>query len=218
METPNSNKPPLPKKSSRKQKNPKVCIFSEESIDNSVAEVEEGEEDNRDQQRLDLSGFSRSDLVVIDTSNATSVGWKTEKVVIRKGDVWKVREMGMEGKSSVFVKKKRKLKFVEEEDESEDERKNRKTRKKKKKMKMKMMMLKKKKKKKKKQMILSCPGPNVGDRAQSCGILPFESSPENDIEVANKRRHPNLDQAPAKRYKYIKLSGKPTKTGSLLHI
>lgn len=63
-----------------------------------------GEEENGDDDGGDeLKGFTRSEVTVIDTS---CPGWKVDKLVFRKKNVWKVRERKPKNKSS--VKKKRK--------------------------------------------------------------------------------------------------------------
>ncbi|KAI3471264.1 hypothetical protein Pfo_027927 [Paulownia fortunei] len=129
----NSNKL---KKSARKQKNPRICVFSSNgshenknaasgkvtllrSCDsNSGAEAvkeldkweNEGEGVGRDGN---LVWFSRTEVMVIDTSYEL---WKFEKMLYRKKNVWKVRDK--KGKSEVVgSKKKRKVSGGMEEDQ-----------------------------------------------------------------------------------------------------
>ncbi|KAJ7959429.1 Fantom protein [Quillaja saponaria] len=118
------------KKCSRKQTNPKFCVISspsnnvleksadfcrkdenipaKSSFDNDMMDMKEEnmedgniEEDKGDKE--ELSGYSRSEVTVIDTS---SPGWKFEKLVFRRKNVWKVREK--KGRSNFFGRKKRK--------------------------------------------------------------------------------------------------------------
>ncbi|KAG6475715.1 hypothetical protein ZIOFF_064944 [Zingiber officinale] len=100
------------KKSARKQPNPRVCIPSvsdsidgcreppaaspPSSADNSVAEAKKSRTKMRRKRGtargstdLDLSACSRTDVTVIDTSHP---GWKSEKVIFRNGNMWKVRD------------------------------------------------------------------------------------------------------------------------------
>nr|CAD1822034.1 unnamed protein product [Ananas comosus var. bracteatus] len=97
------------KKSSRKQANPKACPPSASasaaadgaacggapsSADNSVAEeATKGLKKKRaaaegPSKDSDLAGYRRTDVTVIDTS---SPGWKSVKLIYRKGKEWKVR-------------------------------------------------------------------------------------------------------------------------------
>ncbi|XP_028790781.1 uncharacterized protein LOC114746691 [Neltuma alba] len=69
----------------------------EEGLD--CCDVEEEKENDGNE----LRGFSKSEVTMIDTS---CPGWKAEKFVFRKGNVWKVRER--KGKSKSFSKKKNK--------------------------------------------------------------------------------------------------------------
>lgn len=121
------------KKTARKQTNPRICAFSNNaSRENSnaapgtarfvrsgdsnsgvegVKEVgkleNEGDGAVRD---MNLLGFSRTDVVVIDTSYES---WKFEKLLYRKKNVWKVRDK--KGKSAfVGSQKKRKLAEVDQ--------------------------------------------------------------------------------------------------------
>ncbi|PON83665.1 fantom protein [Trema orientale] len=72
-------------------------------------EVEEDEEDDDDGEEeeekgeKELKGYSRSEVTVIDTSFGC---WKSEKLVFRRKNVWKVREK--KGKLRSFGRKKRK--------------------------------------------------------------------------------------------------------------
>ncbi|KAL0400531.1 UNVERIFIED_CONTAM: hypothetical protein Slati_4083000 [Sesamum latifolium] len=126
------------KKSARKQANPRICAFSNNGSDennNAASEkamvsrngdsnsgVEgvkrlairenEGEEDGREGN---LSGFSRTEVTVIDTSYEQ---WKFEKLLYRKKNVWKVRDR--KGKSeSVGNKRKRKVDMAAREEQPE---------------------------------------------------------------------------------------------------
>ncbi|KAL0304488.1 UNVERIFIED_CONTAM: hypothetical protein Sradi_6316900 [Sesamum radiatum] len=72
----------------------------------------EGEEDGREGN---LSGFSRTEVTVIDTSYEH---WKFEKLLYRKKNVWKVRDK--KGNSeSVGNKRKRKVDMAAREEQSE---------------------------------------------------------------------------------------------------
>lgn len=121
------------KKSFRKQLNPKICVISKSSNDetalvvpSSLVEMEgkserrdlmeqegvnvaplEGEEE--DKCRVDLSGFSRTEVTVIDTSCPS---WKFDKMLYRRKNVWKVRDK--KGKTVNIGRKKRKLSPLEE--------------------------------------------------------------------------------------------------------
>ncbi|CAL9008943.1 unnamed protein product [Prunus brigantina] len=70
-------------------------------------EVEEEEEEEKEDLR-ELKGYSISEVTVIDTSCGV---WKTEKVVFRRKNVWKVREK----KAKVRKFGRRKRKVVDEE-------------------------------------------------------------------------------------------------------
>ncbi|XP_078440296.1 fantom protein [Wolffia australiana] len=71
----------------RKQPNPRIFVVS--------AAAERGEV-------VDLGGFSRTDVTVIDTS---SPSWKSQKIILRKGSVWMISEKKIRNAS----RKKRKL-------------------------------------------------------------------------------------------------------------
>ncbi|URE41398.1 hypothetical protein MUK42_17320 [Musa troglodytarum] len=109
------------KKGAPKQPNPRVCISSPSasidgyrappatsppsSADNSVADATK----NRRKRStaafpvdLDSSACSRTDVTVIDTS---CPGWKSEKLILRKGATWKVRDK----KVWTLIRKKTKL-------------------------------------------------------------------------------------------------------------
>ncbi|XP_008805010.3 uncharacterized protein LOC103718115 [Phoenix dactylifera] len=125
------------KKSARKQANPKACVpsasasidgsflagaaaachvppvTSPSSADNSVAEAKNSRTKARGKRgttgspvESDLSTYSKTDATVIDTS---SPGWKSEKLIFRKGMVWKVRDKNLWN----VCRKKRKLGLVE---------------------------------------------------------------------------------------------------------
>ncbi|XP_010454767.1 PREDICTED: uncharacterized protein LOC104736472 [Camelina sativa] len=71
----------------------------------SVVAEEEGEgveEEEEEKGEKDLVGFSRSEVTVIDTSFKV---WKSEKLVFRRRNVWKVRDK--KGKSKVVSKTKK---------------------------------------------------------------------------------------------------------------
>ncbi|PIA34875.1 hypothetical protein AQUCO_03700269v1 [Aquilegia coerulea] len=203
MEDSTSQSQKIYKKSSRKQAKPKICIFSSSasvdgnnegkaegisamspaSAENSVAVVKEiGDEkiDEEDKSKLDFSGYSRSDVMIIDTS---SVVWKTEKLVLRKGNVWKVREKNSKSRSLSRFRKKRK--FNQFDMDSGDEKKRK----------------KKKKLKKKKQKLLLAPLSSIGNKADGdkCGGFPFKVYPENDKQIASEKTQHSLDQVPKKR-------------------
>ncbi|KAJ0238089.1 Fantom protein [Hirschfeldia incana] len=115
------------KKLPRKQSNPKHCSVEtppppqrvssflpkfvaekrkrrrsvEEDEDVNDVEVEEEEEEGE----KDLVGFSRSEVTVIDTSFKI---WKSEKLVFRRRNVWKVRDKKGNSRGVVPSKKKKK--------------------------------------------------------------------------------------------------------------
>ncbi|KAK4436180.1 hypothetical protein Salat_0781700 [Sesamum alatum] len=116
------------KKSARKQIKPRICVFSNNGIceiNNAAAEkqtllrsgdsnsgvegVKELDKWENDGEGLErdgnLAGFSRTEVMVIDTSYES---WKFEKLLYRKKNVWKVRDK--KGKSEIMrSKKKRKV-------------------------------------------------------------------------------------------------------------
>ncbi|XP_010922571.1 uncharacterized protein [Elaeis guineensis] len=125
------------KKSARKQPNPKACVpsisasiggnflagapaacrvtpaTSPSSAENSVAEAKKSRTKARRKRgtagspvESDLSTYSKTEVTVIDTS---SPGWKSEKLIFRKGIVWKVRDKKLWN----VCRKKRKLGLVE---------------------------------------------------------------------------------------------------------
>ncbi|KAK6129374.1 hypothetical protein DH2020_036890 [Rehmannia glutinosa] len=116
------------KKSARKQKNPRICAFSNNgSRENENAAPEkatllrscEKELDKWENEREgvgrdgNLVGFSRTEVTVIDTSYEL---WKFEKFLYRKKNVWKVRDKKVKSET-VGSKKKRKVSGgMEEED------------------------------------------------------------------------------------------------------
>ncbi|XP_047153426.1 uncharacterized protein LOC124824950 [Vigna umbellata] len=91
------------KKCPRKQTNPKIFLSSSTAKtavavasaaprgDALVAEVEEETVADRgeEEEGNELKGFTKSEVTVIDTS---CPGWKVDKFVFRKNNVWKVRE------------------------------------------------------------------------------------------------------------------------------
>lgn len=118
------------KKCSRKQPNPRVCAVSTSSNvetvpssgENSCADVKErserlraAREENVDFEEDedcygDLSGFSRTEVTVIDSSCAS---WKNEKLLFRRKNMWRVREK--KSRSVRVGAKKRKGRPLEEE-------------------------------------------------------------------------------------------------------
>ncbi|GAV73255.1 hypothetical protein CFOL_v3_16741 [Cephalotus follicularis] len=122
------------KKSLRKQPNPKFCVISTPHVvgdhqgksvrkdENAQDQVEvlpnwdsnsngaetndvgELKEKEKEKEKEVLFGYSRSEVTVIDTSSSV---WKLDKLVIRRKNVWKVRDK--RGKSSnTAVRNKRK--------------------------------------------------------------------------------------------------------------
>ncbi|ESW08432.1 hypothetical protein PHAVU_009G045300 [Phaseolus vulgaris] len=91
------------KKCPRKQTNPKIFLASAAAntavvaaaaaprVDTVVPEVEEEATADRGEEAEgnELKGFTKSEVTVIDTS---CPGWKVDKFVFRKNNVWKVRE------------------------------------------------------------------------------------------------------------------------------
>ncbi|XP_011084569.1 uncharacterized protein LOC105166784 [Sesamum indicum] len=124
------------KTSARKQINPRICVFSNNGsreINNAAAEkptllrsgdsnsgvegvreLDKWENDGEGVERDgNLTGFSRTEVMVIDTSYES---WKFEKLLYRKKNVWKVRDK--KGKSVIMrSKKKRKVSRSVEEDQ-----------------------------------------------------------------------------------------------------
>ncbi|XP_061364064.1 uncharacterized protein LOC133307552 [Gastrolobium bilobum] len=114
------------KKCPRKQTNPKFFLASSSTDTRNVtagggavpstlsdaaeAEREEEEtavdrgeeEEENDNDGNELKGFTRSEVTVIDTS---CTGWKVDKFVFKKNNVWKVRER--KPKTKYFAKKKK---------------------------------------------------------------------------------------------------------------
>ncbi|OIT04718.1 PREDICTED: uncharacterized protein LOC109223562 [Nicotiana attenuata] len=118
------------KKGSRKQTNPRFCASSEinnaaspMSDDNSRVEIKESQvklleqgsnlnvAEEEDKSHPNLLGFSRTEVMVIDTSCAP---WKFEKLLFRKKNVWKVRDKKSKG-TSVGNKKRKKADVVNED-------------------------------------------------------------------------------------------------------
>ncbi|TKY74017.1 hypothetical protein E2542_SST02776 [Spatholobus suberectus] len=108
------------KKCPRKQTNPKIFLASSAanacnvavalpaaaaaapSGDAAVPEEEEVAADRgEDEEGNELKGFTKSEVTVIDTS---CPGWKVDKFVFRKNNVWKVRER--KPKNKIFAKRK----------------------------------------------------------------------------------------------------------------
>ncbi|KAG7990730.1 hypothetical protein I3843_02G039000 [Carya illinoinensis] len=91
-------------------------INSKETKEGNVGEEEE-ERVEEDKGERELVGYSRSEVTVIDTSFGV---WKSDKVVYRRKNMWKVREK--RGKVRSFGRKKRKLgSGVRDDDNSDDE-------------------------------------------------------------------------------------------------
>lgn len=114
--------PLLAKKSSRKQANPRFfpgssgdeedCLRKDDNalsfnsdnflVEKAVKLACPDEED--DDEEKELVGYSRSEVTVIDTS---CPGWKFEKLLHRRKNVWKVRDWKGKGKSGLGRKKRR---------------------------------------------------------------------------------------------------------------
>lgn len=95
-----NKKPPAPEIRERRR-----SVVEAEAVDE---EEEKGEKD--------LVGFSRSEVTVIDTSFKI---WKSDKLVFRRRNVWKVREK--KGKSKVVSKMMKKKKKKRECDDVDDD-------------------------------------------------------------------------------------------------
>lgn len=132
------------KKHPRKIPNPKCCkVENFNNFDSNLRVLqrsddcndrrEEGKEvfvskkrvlcEEEEKMDLSLSGFSRTEVTVIDTS---CKGWKFDKVLFRKKSVWKVRDRKSKGSISESNKKKMKMmnkksKLSAEEEEGEIE-------------------------------------------------------------------------------------------------
>ncbi|XP_055828068.1 uncharacterized protein LOC129896237 isoform X2 [Solanum dulcamara] len=134
------------KRGSRKQTNPRFCASSEinsdavvedgqrkdeiaslvkyrvEIKDSQVKLLEQGHISNlaeeEDKSHANLMGFSRTEVMVIDTSCAP---WKFEKLLFRKKNVWKVRDK--KSKTMNLGKKKRKADVTNEDAGGEKKRK-----------------------------------------------------------------------------------------------
>ncbi|KAK7350943.1 hypothetical protein VNO77_10014 [Canavalia gladiata] len=108
------------KKCPRKQTNPKIFLASSvinslhdsaaatPSVDAAIPVEEEAAADRGDEEEVDndkewneFKGFTKSEVTVIDTS---CPGWKVDRLVFRRNNVWKVRER--KPKSKFFAKKK----------------------------------------------------------------------------------------------------------------
>ncbi|KAJ8554235.1 hypothetical protein K7X08_024913 [Anisodus acutangulus] len=119
------------KRGSRKQTNPRFCASSkinnaDEQIDKCQVEIRdsqvklleqsgnlnlaEEEEEGEEKSHVNLMGFSRTEVMVIDTSCAP---WKFEKLLFRKKNVWKVRDK--KSKTMNLGKKKRKADVTNED-------------------------------------------------------------------------------------------------------
>ncbi|KAI3918408.1 hypothetical protein MKX01_041728 [Papaver californicum] len=110
-------------KSGRKQKNPKPCVISKGESDDpvmspssSTANYNSDEEGVKKKLGFDLeknqkwkgetiSGYSRADVMIIDTS---ALIWRSDKWIFRKGNVWKVREKKSKCRKVFGMRKKRK--------------------------------------------------------------------------------------------------------------
>lgn len=131
------------KRGSRKQTNPRFCASSEinnavvveggqrkeetaslrvEIKDSQVKLLEQSDNLNlaeeEDKSHANLMGFSRAEVMVIDTSCAP---WKFEKLLFRKKNVWKVRDK--RSKTMHLGKKKRKADMTNEDAGGEKKRK-----------------------------------------------------------------------------------------------
>jgi hypothetical protein len=112
-------------KASRKQQNPRICFVSnsgdvaltvtkltdrDDAVNVAIVDCEEEEK-----FPADLSGFSRTEVTVIDTSFSK---WKFDKVLYRRKNVWKARDK--KGNKPLNVgRKKRKLNPLMENDNAE---------------------------------------------------------------------------------------------------
>ncbi|CAN6709283.1 unnamed protein product [Malus baccata var. baccata] len=76
-------------------------------------ECEGEEEEEEEEDKGEMKGYSRSEVTVIDTSCGV---WKTDKLVFRRKNVWKVREKKVKGRSSGRHKRK----VVDEEHVGDD--------------------------------------------------------------------------------------------------
>lgn len=124
MSTSNSNTSVIEEKNcARKSENVPAVTASLNSDSNSLVETKAGnascgtldvdvdvdgsegdeEEEEEEKGERELKGYSRSEVTVIDTSFGS---WKSEKLVFRRKNVWKVREK--KGKFRSFGRKKRK--------------------------------------------------------------------------------------------------------------
>ncbi|GER30126.1 dihydroxy-acid dehydratase [Striga asiatica] len=111
------------KKSARKQKNPRICDVGREKENaatekvtlqrsrdgEGVKELDNYENGGRD---VDLVGFSRTEVTVIDTSYES---WKFDKFLYRKRNVWKVRDKKVNGESVCIKRKLKESGRLEEE-------------------------------------------------------------------------------------------------------
>lgn len=93
--------PPPPQRVATEKREKKRRRSVEEEDDVGVEEEEEEEEEGE----KDLVGFSRSEVTVIDTSFKI---WKSEKLVFRRRNVWKVRDKKGNSRGVVSSKKKKK--------------------------------------------------------------------------------------------------------------
>ncbi|GFP93701.1 hypothetical protein PHJA_001514500 [Phtheirospermum japonicum] len=107
-------------KSARKQKNPRICAIPSNggnatTLLRSCDEVRVKESDRCENEGRDVNlvGFSRTEVTVIDTSYES---WKFEKFLYRKKNVWKVRDKKVKSESVGRKKKRKSSGSGEEED------------------------------------------------------------------------------------------------------
>ncbi|KAI3933179.1 hypothetical protein MKW92_009782 [Papaver armeniacum] len=127
-------------KSGRKQKNPKPCVISNESDDpeTSPSTADDNSDKEGDKKKLGfdleknkkwkggyISGYSRADVMIIDTSVSI---WKSDKWVFRKGNVWKVRDKKSRCRKVIRMRKKRKSNNQLSDSENVDKKKKKKER------------------------------------------------------------------------------------------
>lgn len=127
-------------RSGRKQKNPKPCVISNESDDpeTSPSTADDNSDKEGDKKKLGfdleknkkwkggfISGYSRADVMIIDTSASI---WKSDKWVFRKGNVWKVRDKISRCRKVIRMRKKRKSNNQLSDNENGDKKKKKKER------------------------------------------------------------------------------------------
>ncbi|XP_060963565.1 uncharacterized protein LOC133033044 isoform X1 [Cannabis sativa] len=94
----------------------KAVDDKEEEEELGLEKEEEEEEEELENEEKKFKGYSRSEVTVIDTSFGC---WKSEKMVFRRKNVWKVMEKKC--KLSSFVRKKRKVENDDVDDGDDDD-------------------------------------------------------------------------------------------------